>query len=226
MFCLVFKRFLICILALSLSIGMLTSCSIRIPDSRFEKGNFVQQIGCFGIGAPIAASSKTDTFPIDNVSFELYYAFHEEGDTSGGGFYLNKCDHVLFALSIRVVDESGKYNYDFHEFGTPIDDYKNIPYQTYLYTITEDEAFSGKYSYRLAANKEFIYNHSETIKIPESIFKYEKGVFYIDLKCYNMYDDLSGYFDSFGFGLNFAFEKTDDNTVKLNFEKRKIYVPF
>ena len=221
---LILKRFSICILALSLSIGMLTGCSVRIPDSKFEKGNWVQQIGCFGISSPIVASSKTDTFPIDNVSFEFYYAFHKEDRSYG--FLSTDYKHMVYGLYICETDEFGKLDSVFTEYGMSFDDYKSIPYHTYIHSITEDELLSGKYSYRLAPNKEFIYNHSESITIPKSTFKSNEGVFSIEIIFYCFNDEFSGYICSDVLSLDFSYEKINDNTVKLDFEKNKIYVPF
>ncbi len=222
---LIFKRFLICILALSLSIGMLTGCAVRIPDSKFQKGDFVQQIGCFGIGTPIAASSKTDTFPIDNVSFEFYYAFNELGQGPDYEFYDSNYDHFVVVLCVCDIDDY-RTSSAFNDYYKPYDDYKNIPYNYFIREITDEEIFADKYSYQTKFDGEFVYKHSEIVKIPENIFNHETGDFNISLRCFNFNENEAGYITSFSFGLGFHYEKINNKTVKLDFEKNKIYVPF
>ncbi len=221
---LIFKRFLICILALSLSIGILTSCSVRIPDSRFEKGNFVQQFE-FAVILPTAAKSNTNTFSIDDVSFEFYYAFNELGQGPDYEFYDSNYDHFVVVLCVCDIDDF-RTSSAFNDYYKPYDDYKNTPYHYYIREITDKEVFSDKYSYQIKFDGEFVYNHSEIVKIPENIFNNETGDFQIILRCFNFNENEAGYIASFAFGLDFHYEKLDDNTVKLDFEKNKIYVPF
>ena len=145
---LILKRFLICILALSLSIGMLTGCSFRIPDSKFEKGYFYQQFTT-QIRQPMVIKSNTDTFSIDNVEFELFYGIFDADDTySKRDFFDSINDVTIFALYICEFDENGRIKSDEIDVSNPIKDHTNIPQYTLIYSYeAKKEMIFEEYSY-------------------------------------------------------------------------------
>lgn len=62
------------------------------------------------------------------------------------------------------------------------------------------------------------------MKIPKSIFKSQHGYFRIDALIFTNNDE-NDKIPICGSGLPLFYEKTDDKTIKLDFEENKIYIP-
>ena len=199
-------------------------CNFKIHDSPFDKGTLYEQFE-FNVIFPLAAKSSTDTFPIDNVSFELLYGLHK--GKSPSEYSLDRIGNREYTLALYVCeeDENGEMDTFFSDMTVNADNYHSIPYHHLFYSVPDEDVRSAEYYYSVGYNRKFNFNHSEAVKIPEGVFKSEQGKFQIHLILYIIDNENSRYIEYISKYLQFSYEKTDDKTVKLDFNKNKAYIP-
>lgn len=126
----------------------------------------------------IGIRSKTDTFTKDNMSFDLYYSFYENGDEMPKSMYSTsdpRWEGANIIFGIYIYDK--KY---LNTVGVSSDaiysDYRELEHHTFIKEISEDEAFSGKYGYSSSFWSGHDYNYEgETICIPAEFLNVGTG---------------------------------------------------
>ena len=201
-------RVLLILLIITLSV---TGCGQK---SGFEKGfdyTFTPTRIMFG------AKSDTDTFPKNDVTFDLYYGVHDVKDDKKYGtdpktFYQKEGDEtVFFGLYICDAEHSLDVMNDME-----ISDYKMIENHYFVKEISEEEAFSDEYGFTMSYWKGITYNHSETITIPTEFFEEETGSFAIKLIAFHEpTNEGDHYYTSTACHIEFDYQGVDENTIKI-----------
>lgn len=191
----------------------LTGCGQK---SEFEKG--------FGYtltpnSIMLGVRSDTDTFPWNDVSFQLYYGVHDIGyETKHNsdpkkGYQKEGDETVFFGLYICETEHRLDIAND-----TEISDYKMIGNYNFVKKIPEEEAFSEEYGFTMSYRKGITYNHSEKITVPAEFFTTETGSFVIKLIAFREPTMKGGKYEVSTAGdLEITYRVVDENTIKLKF---------
>lgn len=201
-------RVLLILLIVTLSI---TSCGQK---SGFEKGfdyTFTPSDIMFG------AKSDTDTFPKNDVTFDLYYGVHDIGhdekyNTDPKIGYQKEGDETVF-FGLYICEK--KHSLDVMN-DMEISDYKMIEDHYFVKEISEEEAFSEEYGLNMSYWKGIIYNHSEKITIPTEFFEEETGSFAIKLIAFHEpRNEGDNYYTSKAYHIEFDYQVVDKNTIRI-----------
>lgn len=203
-------RLLLILLMVSL---FATGCAQK---SEFEKGfdyTFTPNSIMFGV------KSDTDTFSINDVTFDLYYGVHDIGyaekynTNPKSGYRKEGYETIFFGLYICEADCSLDVVNDME-----ISDYKAIDNHYFVKEISEEEAFSDEYGFTMSYWKGTTYNHSEKITIPPELFANEAGSFVVKLIAFHEpMNDGDNYYTSMVRGIELDYQTVDENTIKIVF---------
>ncbi len=131
---------------------------------------------------PMYAISSTNTFNINDVTFELLYGTHANkyvGRQDLKGYdvedypYYNDDKYSEYAFAIYVCRD--EYMYKFPEY---LDEISNAENHLFLTKIPESEAFSENYGYIVEQGilfASFHFKHKEEITIPKEYFDKQFG---------------------------------------------------
>ncbi|MBE5963405.1 MAG: hypothetical protein E7252_00520 [Lachnospira sp.] len=156
--------------------------------------------------------SKTDTFKVDDVTFDIYYGMYEEGDETPESSYKNEDEKLFFVM---YMSEYNIANYESYV----IDDYKNAGTNYFIKEISDVEVFSGEYAYTL--DKGFIaddveYKHQETITIVKELFSKSKGIIAIEIVALVPLEN-GGYKSSYNSVIKLNYEFISEDTIKIEY---------
>ncbi len=189
---------------------LLTGCK----EAEFECGQFgytytPDQI-MFG------ARSATDTFSIDNVKFDLYYALYDFDygmDNRKNAYCAIGHDEIFVVLYVCNYEMIGTFKT--HMW---IDDYKNQDGYYIVKTLSEDEAFSEEYGYKMRYLTGIKYNHKEEILIPDKFFNEKKGTIAVSIVAFNFpLEGENQYLVAETNYIKFDYEKINYLNVRLEF---------
>ena len=164
------------ILILLMFVLPLSGCNIT-SKTKFERG-FGAPIGRYDL-IQIGATSSTNTFPADSVSFEIYYGFEQTKTPAERRLasYKYENEQVIFATYILKGSE---YDLNFSAIAE-LEDCKSIDDCIFIRDISQEEAITDEYTYKFSdpwwlflSTK---YNHSETLTVPEEVFSQQQGKF-------------------------------------------------
>ncbi len=196
----------------------LSGC-VGTPKAKFEKG-FDTPIGHYDI-IQIGATSDKNTFPVDNVSFEIYYGFNEtekEAEKRLNSYTSSEYENgqVIFATYILKGSE---YDLNFNSFDEH-QDYKTIDNCIFIRDISQEEAVTDEYTYKFSDPRWLFfptkYKHSETLTVPEEVFSQQKGEFcFVIISLLFAPEDNTYRIMEVGIA-QFAYQK-QDNTVEITF---------
>ena len=205
------KKYILAIIAILLCLSFcLAGC-----DKVYESGDFY-----VGFMIPVilmGVRAQTDTFSIDNVVLDLYYAFYNNTYPNPDGAYTHyTVSGVVFGLYICNKDLIFE-----PKQGDIIEDYKKLDNQYFVKEITEEEAFPNGYGYSYNRRTGAVaYDHSETITIPKEFFNEKSGEFLIKIYHFRMSLEYEGKYKRALMGyVELDYERLDENTVKLDFNK-------
>ena len=176
--------------------------------------------------------SKTDTFPKDNVTFELHYSFYEFDDnppyapyalevwdeSQNYGYYLDD-EQIIFCLYIYNIQDKNKQDKDFG-YLSEVSDYKALEHRNFVKEISHEEAFSGEYSYTNDFLTGLQHNHSEMITIPQEVLNAEmgeKGTFYVEIIAFQTLPKANGnsYRYTYRGLMLFEYEMINEQTIQI-----------
>ncbi len=202
------------VLFLLLAVSLFTTgCGQK---SKFEKGfgyTPTPESIMFGV------RSDTDTFFKNDVSFDLYYGVHDIGyddkynSDPKKSYQKDGYETIFFGLYICKT----AYRFDVRN-DTEISDYQVIDNHYFIKEISEEEAFSEEYGFRMSYWRGITYNHSEKITVPAEVFAEDTGRFVIQLIAFHKPITEGGnyYVSTVGnFGIDY--HTMDENTIKLKF---------
>lgn len=159
------------------------------------------------------AKSDKDTFPKNDVTFDLYYGVHDvKDDTDPKTYYQKEGDEIVFfGLYICDAEHSLDVMNDME-----IADCKMIENYYFVKEISEEEAFSEEYGYTMSYWKGITYNHSETITIPTEFLEEETGSFAIKLIAFHEpTNEGDNYYTSTACHIEFKYQLVDENTISI-----------
>ena len=209
------KYIMITIIAMLCSIALIATDIIlkyqhleRKSHEISEGFNTASQKGPIKMGM----KSKTDTFKVDDVTFDIYYGMYEEGDETPESSYKNEDEKLFFVM---YMSEYNIANYE----SDIIDDYKNTGTNYFIKEISGEEAFSGDYAYTLdkgflAADVE--YKHHETITIMKELFDKKKNTIVIEIDALVPLEN-GGYRVSSNSVLKLNYEFISEDTVQIEY---------
>lgn len=176
--------------------------------------------------------SKTDTFPEDDVTFELHYSFYEFDDnppyapyalevwdeSQNYGYYLDD-EQIIFCLYIYNTQDRNKQDKDFG-YLSEVSDYKALEHYTFIKEISHEEAFSGEYSYTNDFLTGLQHNHSEMITIPQEVLNVEvgeQGAFYIEIIAFQTIPkaESNSYRFTYSGEMLFEYEVINEQTIRI-----------
>ena len=163
----------------------------------------------------LAFESDTHEFPIDDVTFELYYGLYESSSSNPKSSYRSS-DRPGWPIVFGVY--AGDDSSNTRIMGKNVKSLQ-IEGLFLLKTIAEEEAFTEEYAYTINRfSTDF--NHHESITIPAESFTKETGTIEIWIYAYNesIGEEEKSYcgvkFNTFGID----YEVIDCKTVILHFE--------
>ncbi len=157
----------------------------------------------------LAIKSRQNTFPLDAVTFDLFYGLYNAESGPGGDFYDNPEIICIYATS--------EYSSmpDFPEDITSIKDHY------LLRMLSEEEAYTEEYSYRLHRYGIFVsyveYTHHEPVTLPRELFAKDRGEIYIKLVHYVDRGE-EGIHLYYLHDLSISYTQHEDNTITLDFD--------
>ena len=159
--------------------------------------------------------SKTDTFKVDDVTFDIYYGMYEEGDETPKSSYKSGDEYPFFAMYMYEMDD---YQKD-ATIDTKCTDYKKFKDYYFIKEIPGEEAFSGAYAYTLdegfiAADIE--YKHNESITVMKELFSKNKGTIIIKISTFVLLEN-GEYRNSRSGGIVLDYEFISDDTVQIEY---------
>ena len=176
--------------------------------------------------------SKTDTFPEDDVTFELHYSFYEFDDnppyapyalevwdeSQNYGYYLDD-EQIIFCLYIYNIQDKNEQDKDFG-YLSEVSDYKALEHYTFIKEISHEEAFTGEYSYTNSFWTGMQYNHSEMITIPPEVLTAEtdgKGTFFIKIIAFQTIPKAEGNSYRFTYSgvMQFDYDMINEQTIRI-----------
>ena len=205
------KRMGIFRVLLILLIMVLTATGCAGYKQGFESGFF-----SYNYPIEIGIKSKTDTFSIDDVTFDLYYSlYYEENYQELSSYYRGEKfsgEELFFALYICDVE----HLYDYKNEMT-ITDYKSLNNFYFIKEISEEDALSKNYGYKVNFWRKKEFAHKEEFTIPKEIFTKINGRIAIDIKSIIKTVDVSmSYYLIESYSRIIWYERLDDNTIKFN----------
>ncbi len=169
----------------------------------------------------MGVKSNTNTFKVDDVNVELYYALYrndKEGDARKHRYRQEPTDEILFGMYISNINNS----YEVVSLSNIYDceDYTKLSKEIFMQEITEEEAFDAEYSYGYShVFDRMLYKHHETINIPKEFFEKEEGLVLIRLVSFITPNERSDKYLTMNYAyIILNYEYIDENTVKLEFE--------
>ena len=166
----------------------------------------------------LGVRSDTDTFSIDNVSFDLYYGFfnldsalrHEKG-----GYLRSDWENVFFVLYISEDDVINTFRTH-----ATIDEYRGIKDYYIAREIGEEDAFSEEYGYTISRIHGIQYNHKERFTVPSNYFSKQSGKFTVSIVALLYQNEEKQQFMTAEVGyIELNYKKTDESNVRLIFKE-------
>ncbi len=180
------KLFLILLLFIIVIIGIIICCSKFGGKKEYEIGRFSYS-GSRSVGVSMGIRSSQNTFLIDDINLELSYGFYNktyydkysQDITDVRGAYMHEVnDQIVIAMYITNNSDLRITS------GQEVSEYKNVEGYIFEKEILPEKAFTEEYCYQRQGDDKLSYNHSEYIKLPESIFEDSEGSVSITIVCY------------------------------------------
>ena len=200
------KRMGIFRVLLILLIVVLTATGCQ--NAKLKKG-FDHQLPLIRIGV----KSETNTFSIDNVTFDLYYGFYdvnESIDDRKRHYGERVYEKIFFAIYIVEADAPSP--------GAYLMDYTSIEGYHFIKSISEEFAFSEEYGYIDGGRwKGTAYNHKETFTIPKELFMNEQGRIRIEILCFmQITNDETPFYTMHNRFMRLNYETVDIGKIRLS----------
>lgn len=175
------KKYILVITAFLLCLAfILTGC-----NRTYQAGNFSYGL-LFSPSAPqIGLKADTNSFSKDNVTFDFYYGLYDSNSGTNPREQNNVYDDkkITFVIYACRIDEFYK------QIPSDLCDYTKFDGWYYIAHINEEEAFAEEYGFANNSENALVYNHNETIKIPEKIFRSTGRIFFVVLATLVQNDD-------------------------------------
>lgn len=161
--------------------------------------------------------SDTDTFFKDDVTFDIYYGVHDIGhdkkhNTDPKSRYRKEGNETIF-FGLYICSEA--HCLDIMN-DMEVSDYKEIDAYYFVKEISEEEAFTEEYGFRMSYWKGITYNHNEEITIPAEFFVEQKGSFVVKLIAFHEpVVEGDNYYVSTARHIEFDYEAIGENTIKI-----------
>ena len=162
-----------------------------------------------------AVKSDTKIFPINDVTFELYFSLFNIKDYDGArnSYTSSEESHRPIIFCLYVCDEKAE---------TPIWgdhlDSLDIEGHYLLRAFSEDEAFTEEYAMTWHWYRD-TYNHHEKVTIPPEVFVEDAGTFEIwILSFHEPVEEGEDYYCTRMNNIEFDYEVIDSETVIIDFE--------
>jgi len=158
--------------------------------------------------------SKSDTFSIDNVTFDLYYSlYYEENYEELSSYYREENfsrEELFFAIYISTGDNWSKLANDMF-----VEDYKSIDTHHFVKEISEEEALSKDYGYKTSFLLGTTFNHKEQFTIPKEFFSKESGSVLIGIVAIQGPLEYEGYYTTACSYTTISYKIIEENVVKF-----------
>lgn len=162
--------------------------------------------------------SSNDTFEKESVSFDLYYGVHNIGYTEKHGTdprstYIKspRSAELLFALYFVIEEYANDVLND-----NELDDYKNIKHHLFIKELSEEEAFSEEYGFKMNYFTGISFNHSESVTIPEELFEKDSGRIAIKIIAMHKPEQEDGkFYTSCARHVSISYETTENGHIKI-----------
>ncbi|MBR3845150.1 MAG: hypothetical protein IKM40_01055 [Clostridia bacterium] len=174
------------------------------------------------------ATSDTTTFNKDSVKFNIGYSTHQSQVDDPKIMYYNgiSCDHLYFALYLYDGDITSEKHFEKIELGfNTIEELSSIDGFTFIKGISEEEAFTKKYSLLITPffiSNGSVYQHVEEITIPREYVEQDQGSFMLEFICFMYVNDveIQGYYFPYtSLTIKFDYYRIDENTIEIRFNK-------
>ena len=173
------------------------------------------------------ATSMTDTFDKDDVTFNIAYAMHQaQARTKSAYGTFGESYPLYFALFICPLENCEEYQSFYQNILTNEDDMKNIDGYTFVRGIDEKDAFSKGYgliSTPFFISRGYIYEHTENITIPRKYISEKRGAFMLKFVCFYWNDERQSYVNLYAKTIKFDYFEIDENTIKIAFNKKSFF---
>ena len=216
---LISKALLVIILATS--VLTLSSCDMKydyiLRGNMYQDGNYCPYY--------FIATSNTNTFPIDDVTFNVAYATHTASNSQNPKAMYGKGElEMYFALYIcpEEITMEQPTKLERNSFTTE-EDFNTIENYTMVAGLNDQEAFAEEYAVRLTSgiiSRGKIFNHIESVTIPTQYFDKENGSFNMKFVCFQKRSDGEFRVSTFKI-IVFKYIKIDENNIKIGFEEVK-----
>ncbi|MBN3490435.1 hypothetical protein JV173_02785 [Acholeplasma equirhinis] len=157
----------------------------------------------------VAVSSDTKYFYFENFKLEFHYGTFNHVPT------YSDVDYEIHSMALYFSDEIFTID-NFLGSNNGLIDYKNLEDAYFIKEISLEEFNTDQYKVINESYKDKVFNHSETIVIPESISAYTFSFYFtiIDI-VYNRKDNLY-YFGQNGYYREISYQLVDIDYLKLN----------
>ena len=177
--------------------------------------------GVVSTSVKLGVRSNTDVFDVDEVYFDFYYGIfdadrYKNGENPKEYYTVTDRENPKIVLALYVCEYEYNGNIISHN---EFEDYKEIDNQYLLKEISDEEAFSEEYSYRMSTFRGVIYNHhGENLKLPKELFTKDYGMLQLLFISFEKPSAEGGLYLK-GRGVTHAlhYEKIDEDTVKISF---------
>ena len=180
--------------------------------AKYENGTFDYQYwikNCIMMGV----RSNTNLFPINDVKLDFYcgiYNINNGAEEEKSNYYALDRENPFFVIYIS------EQKVDKFKTHTSVDDYKNDEDYYLVREISEKEAFSNEYGYRMTHLFGMQYNHKEKILIPSRFFTKQKGYFCINVVTFLQPTSTEqNYLVTEVNNIQLYYEKIDSQIIKL-----------
>lgn len=205
------KIILIFLLMIGAIIATIITCIVFHPT--YKKGSFWYTLTPSMIMQGV--KSSTDTFPIEDVTLDLYYGLYcLDYDEPESYHRSSEEETVFFGIYAGGKGEELSISCDMD-----IEDYTAINNHILIKELSSEEAFTEEYGYTM----DYLgidYNHHEQIAIPSDVFTEDSGKFYIKICSFNPTGETKTSVKSALVSvLEIRYEKLDEETIKIIFDR-------
>ena len=178
----------------------------------------------------LVATSDTKAFNKNNIQFDLSFAMYSansQGDLKyDDNVYYDFVNGFDITYGIYITDTQNMWQSDYDEAFT-VDNIESIENHCFIKKITEEEAFSEEYTriyptFAIGSGGD-IYNHTETITIPEKFIFANRGTFVITIIAFYWLEESKTYTAFESSRIEFDYKEIDENSIEIDMEKWNVY---
>ena len=201
---------------IALSVALLVLLTGCWQDTAYQTGfgyTFTPHQIMFG------ARMESDRFARDAVVLDIYFGVHDMGyaekygSDPKSGYLKDGNETVFFGLYLCAGEDKLDVVNDMQ-----IPDYRSIPDHVFLREISQEDAFSAEYGFRMDYLRGITYNHMEKVTIPAEFLTGERGSFAVKLIAFHepMESGEPYYTSTVGF-IAFDYVQQPDGTIQIIF---------